>query len=230
MARLLVVDDDKDILKLAKAVLTHEEHQVFTATDAIQAMDVLHNQYIDLLISDANMPHYSGFELIQTIRKDEKFSELSIAMLTGLREKKDIERAIKAGVDDYIVKPLDPLILIQKISAILDKNPPKNHPEILLSGDQGGGAVQLPIQIHAISEIAIRFSTKAELHVGQFFELTSQFFTEELGELPPPLKVIEKQQQGEEWVYTLSYMGARESYLQKVRKWIFTHGNNRKAS
>ncbi len=231
MARLLVVDDDLDILKLAKAVLTHEKHYVFTAPDAIQAMDLLHREAIDLLISDANMPHYSGFELVQTIRKEAKFNDLSIAMLTGLRERKDIEKAIKAGVDDYIVKPLDPLILIQKVKSILDKNPPRTYPEIEFTANSQGanGFLQMNTQLLSVSEIAVRFKCKAELEVGSFVELNTPFFLEDLGEAPPPLKIINKQKNDDEWIYTLSYLGARESYLQKVRKWIFTHGQVKKA-
>lgn len=232
MARILIVDDDSDILKLAKAVLTHESHVVFTASDAIQAMDILHNQSIDLMISDANMPHYSGFELVQTVKNDGKFAELPVAMLTGLRERKDIEKAIKAGVDDYIVKPLDPLILLQKIEAILDKNPPKEHPRIELSPDdpKNHGLMIIEMKLVSVSEIAVQFEMNGELEIGRFIEINCPFFTDELGEVPPPLKVVEKEKRGSAWLYTLSYMGAKESYLQKVRKWIFSHGSARRAS
>src|ERR1700735_1237149 len=106
MARILVVDDDGDIWKLVERVFAPGGHAVVTAPDAYQAMDKLDHVDFDLLISDANMPHFSGFELVQTVRKNPRFQNLSIAMLTGLRERKDIERALKVGVDDYIVKPI----------------------------------------------------------------------------------------------------------------------------
>lgn len=232
MARLLIVDDDKDILKLAKAVLTHEKHQVLTADDAIQAMDILNTQPVDLLISDANMPHYSGFELVQTVRQNSKFEDLPIAMLTSLRERKDIEKAIKAGVDDYIVKPLDPLIFIQKIADILEKNPPKTHPQIEFpeESEAAKGQIRMAVRLLSISEVAVQFVFHGELEPGEIVEVNCPFFKESLGEEPPPLKVLDKEEHEDGWLYTLTYMGARESYLQRVRKWIFTHGKSRKAA
>jgi len=233
LARILVVDDDKDILKLAKAVLAHESHEVFTCEDAIKAMDLLNSQTFDLLISDANMPHYSGFELVQTLKRDPQFMDLPIAMLTGLRERKDIEKAIKAGVDDYIVKPIDPLILLQKIDSILKKNPPKEQPRIHLDpeSENSYGQVQVDMHILTISETEVQMKTSADFQEGKFIELHCGFFSKDLGEEPPPMKVIRKVAQSDNhWLYTLSYLGAKESYLQKVRKWIFSHGSSRKAS
>src|SRR5262249_28829124 len=120
MARILVVDDDKDILKLTERVFPQARHTVFTAEDAFKATDFLDHLDFDMLISDANMPHFSGFELVQTLRRNQRFERLAIAMLTGLRERKDIDRALKAGVDDYIVKPIDPMILMTKVQALFE--------------------------------------------------------------------------------------------------------------
>jgi DNA-binding response OmpR family regulator len=232
MARILIVDDDADILKLAKAVLTHEKHFVFTAEDAIKAMDILHSHPVDLLISDANMPHYSGFDLVQTLRHDPKFSDLPVAMLTGLRERKDIEKAIKAGVDDYIVKPLDPLILIQKIASILEKRPPQEIPKILFSPENqiSQGTLKTKMTLISVSEAMIEISFCGPLEIGEFIELHCPEFEAQLGESFPACKVLEKEKDGEMWRYTLTYLGARESYLQKVRKWIFTNGSRKAAS
>lgn len=122
MARILVVDDDPDILKLSERVLADGDgHIVYTATEPMQAMQYLDSLPFDLLISDANMPHYSGYDLVRTLRNNDSFEHLLVAMLTGRRQRKDVERAIQAGVDDYIVKPIDPLILIQKVTALLKK-------------------------------------------------------------------------------------------------------------
>src|SRR4051812_10592644 len=103
MARILVVDDDRDILKLVERVFTQAGHIILTADDAFKAMTILESTDFDLLISDANMPHFTGFELVQTLRRNRRFQNMAIAMLTGLRERKDIDKALKAGVDDYIV-------------------------------------------------------------------------------------------------------------------------------
>src|ERR1700743_1405189 len=99
MARILVVDDDPDILKMAESILVAAGHTVFVAEDALRAIDWLNNVSFDFLFSYAHMPQYSVFDLINTIRNNPRYENLAIAMLTGLRERKDVERALKMGVD-----------------------------------------------------------------------------------------------------------------------------------
>lgn len=231
MARILVVDDDQDILKLSKAVLGHEKHVVLTASDAIQAMDILNTQLVDLLISDANMPHYSGFDLVQTIKKEAHLAELPIAMLTGLRERKDIEKAIRLGVDDYIVKPIDPMILIQKIDNMLSKNPPKEMPKIEFSSHPHSivSKVSLDVTLVSISEINLCLTSSIEFTIGQIVDIQSDFF-HELGEAPPPMKVQDILEKDGQRIVRLNYLGAKESFLQKIRKWIFTHSQTKRAA
>ena len=134
MVRILLVDDDPNILRLGEKILSHANYEVHVAESALGAMDILNsNRIFDALISDANMPEYSGFDLIKTIKKDRRFDNLAVAMLTGLREKKDIEKAIHAGVDDYIVKPLDPLLFLKKVENLFSKKPPEERPEVRFS-------------------------------------------------------------------------------------------------
>ena len=83
MARILVVDDDRDILNFTEKLLLLANHDVFVAIDAIQAMDLLNSTPFDCILCDANMPQYNGFELVQTIKSNKRFENLTIAMLTG---------------------------------------------------------------------------------------------------------------------------------------------------
>lgn len=232
MARILVVDDDTDILKMAEAVLSSAGHVVFTAEDAMRAMDWLNHIEFDLLLSDANMPHYSGFELVKTVRADVKFKDLAIAMLTGLRERKDVERAVQAGVDDYIVKPLDPLILIQKVNALFEKRPPGNYPEIQLAGTSlSNGSMQRPVIVESVSELGVRVTTEVQLKPGMMLDIAADFF-EELDIQPPPMKVLSVEYDSEKQVYRaqLIFLGAREAVLQKIRRWLYTHGSSARAA
>lgn len=232
MARILVVDDDTDILKMAEAVLSSAGHVVFTAEDAMRAMDWLNHIEFDLLLSDANMPHYSGFELVKTIRADAKFTKLAIAMLTGLRERKDVERAVSVGVDDYIVKPLDPLILIQKVNALFEKRPPGNYPEIHLSGtSMSNGSIQRPVIVESVSELGVRVTTEVQLKPGMMLDIAADFF-EELEIQPPPMKVLSVEYDSQAQVYRaqLIFLGAREAVLQKIRHWLYTHGASARAA
>ena len=97
---ILVVDDDPDILKLAERVLASAGHTVLTASDVLSALDLMNRLQFDMLISDANMPHYNGFDLVTTIRKNSAYKNMSVAMLTGLRERKHVERAVRDAFAD----------------------------------------------------------------------------------------------------------------------------------
>lgn len=226
MARILIVDDDPDILRLTEQLLSHQGHITFTALDAWKATDLLNEIQFDLLISDAKMPHVSGFDLIQTIRKDSKFKSLAIAMLTGLRDKKDIQRAIEVGVDDYIVKPIDPLILLEKISALFERKPPHNHPQAQLKHNPQLSQCQifLDVQLISVSELGAVIETPFALESGQTIELTSLFF-DHLKAATPPLKVLNSEKTATGYHSQLLFLGAQEGLLQKIRAWIFSHGS-----
>ncbi len=232
MARLLIVDDDKDILRMADRVLTKAGHQVAAVDNALEAIDLLQAEDFDVLISDANMPRYSGFELVQTIRANPKHQNLSVAMLTGLRERKDVEKAVRAGVDDYIVKPLDPLLLVQKVGSLLERRQPSQKPEIRFSSESAMAKAELafPVQIESVSELGLVILTGLPLQAGHTIDLTSAFFSQ-LGDKVPPLKVLKvgpSERPGVSRVEVI-FLGASESLLQKIRRWIFTHGASHKA-
>lgn len=234
MARILVVDDDLDILKMAESVLGGAGHTVFVAEDAMRAIDWLNHIDFDLLLSDANMPHYSGFELIGTLKKNPKFKDLTVAMLTGLRERKDVEKAVKMGVDDYIVKPLDPLLLVQKVNSLFEKRPPHQYPEIQL-GAAGltEGTLRRSIVVESVSELGLRILSELPVRPGMMLEVDAEFF-KSLGITAPPMKVlnVEVDKTTGHYRAQLIFLGAREALLQKIRRWLYSHGsaNNKIAS
>jgi DNA-binding response OmpR family regulator len=227
MARILVVDDDEDILQLAQKVLAHEGHTVFIAVDAMKAIEMLKETMFDLLVSDANMPHFSGFELVQTVRRDVRFRHLAICMLTGLREKKDIEKAIRAGVDDYIVKPIDPLLFSKKILALFEKRPPADHPEIRFSQSSKSSRARLHMNttVVAMSELGLKILAEQQMAEGAIVELDWEFF-QNLDVQAPPLKVLTCQAEEKKYLVQLIFLGAREAFLQKIRAWLYSHGSS----
>lgn len=228
MARILVVDDDKDILKLTERVLNQSGHYVLMATDALGAMDIMNHTLVDVVISDANMPHYSGFDLVQTLRKNAKFRNTSIAMLTGLKERKDVEKALKAGVDDYIVKPLDPILFLQKIDALLTRKPPIDHPEIRFNQRLKGNEISVvrKASLLSISEVGAEMITNYPLEPEDFLDFAGPLF-ESIGIEAPPLKVLSCRPgpQSGDFTTQLVFVGASEACLQKLRRWIYSHGS-----
>ena len=231
MGRILVVDDDKDILRMAEQILAEAGHVVVSASSAMEAVDHLRNASFDMVLSDANMPMHSGFDLVQTLRKEPQWQNLAIAMLTGRREKKDIEKAVTAGVDDYIVKPIDPLLLIQKVETLFNKRPPENHPEWYVNApEQGAGKVIFPMTMQKISELGVTAQSVVPFQYGQVVEVRFQFF-EDLQVDPPPLRVLRCHEMAPgQYEVELVFLGAREAFLQKIRRWIYSHAGSAKVA
>lgn len=230
MARILVVDDDPDILKIAEKVLSAADHIVLTASDAMKAMELLNTCHFDLLLSDANMPHYSGFELVATLRNNRRYEDMAIAMLTGLRERKDIDKAIQAGVDDYIVKPIDPLLFVKKVEALFENKPPMAMPEIHFPEDSEfkHASIMVPGEVTSMSEMGMTYYSPHKTPVGTVVEINSPIF-ELIGINSPLIKIISVDQSPTDpgWIHKVIYMGANETLLQKIRAWIFSKNAHR---
>lgn len=117
MFNILVVDDDKNIRKLMQAVLEAEKYKVFTACDGVQALEVLENNFVDLVILDVMMPNMDGYEFTEYIRKTN--NNLPILMLSAKQLPSDKHKGFIAGTDDYITKPIDEEEMLLRIKALL---------------------------------------------------------------------------------------------------------------
>lgn len=114
--KILVVDDDLDLLAVIAFALQQAGFVVVRAEDGCSALDVFSSEGPDLAVLDINLPKISGFELAQRIRKQ---SPIPIIMLTVRNEEEDIVRALDLGADDYLTKPFSPRILVARIRALL---------------------------------------------------------------------------------------------------------------
>ena len=97
--KILVVDDDKEIVGAIKKRLEMEDYEIITAYDGLEAMDILMEQEVQLLIIDVMMPKMDGWEVVKTIRK---YSQVPIIMLTARGEESDELQGFNLGVDEYI--------------------------------------------------------------------------------------------------------------------------------
>lgn len=116
MRKILVADDDKNILELVNIHLTNAGYKVMKVENGIQAIGVLQNELPDLAIVDVMMPGMNGFELTKKIREE---TDIPVLLLTSKGELEDKEQGFLAGSDDYMVKPFEPKELLFRIAAIL---------------------------------------------------------------------------------------------------------------
>ncbi|QIB70562.1 response regulator transcription factor [Aminipila butyrica] len=117
MFRILVVEDDTNTRKLMKAVLSANGYLPLTASDGLQALDILDSEHIDLIILDVMMPHMDGYELTQELRSSGY--ELPILMVTAKQLPADKRKGFIVGTDDYMTKPVDEEEMLLRIKALL---------------------------------------------------------------------------------------------------------------
>ncbi|ARK31136.1 response regulator transcription factor [Halalkalibacter krulwichiae] len=113
---ILIVDDEKDLIELVTSYLKKEDYEVHTATGGIEALEVIRDYNIDLIVLDVMMHGLDGFALLKRIRE---FSSIPIIMLTARSGEDDKIHGLRTGADDYIVKPFSPRELLARIEAAL---------------------------------------------------------------------------------------------------------------
>ena len=119
--KLLVVDDSSTMRRIIKNTLLRLNYKdVLEGEDGVEGWDVLDaNPDVDMLITDWNMPNMNGLELVKKVRADERFTDMPIIMVTTEGGKAEVITALKAGVNNYIVKPFTPAVLKEKLSAVI---------------------------------------------------------------------------------------------------------------
>ncbi len=116
MSKVLVVDDDKEIVKAIEIYLKKENYEIFTAYDGVDALKVLSNEKIDLVILDIMMPNLDGLSTVSEIRKN---LNIPVIMLSAKSEDYDKIEGLNVGADDYITKPFNPMELIARVNSQL---------------------------------------------------------------------------------------------------------------
>lgn len=127
-AKILVVDDDKDIRDSLQAILESKEYSVTVAASKNEAMEKANAQKPDLFILDVMMDTWQdGFDMARELKQDPKFKEIPILMSTGVKEKTGIDFKSSAGdsdwmpVEGFLEKPIDPTVLLTEVEKLLSK-------------------------------------------------------------------------------------------------------------
>lgn len=121
LKKILVVDDEPNIVQTLKDRLEMNDFQVLTATNGKEGLDTALSEQPDVILLDVIMPIMDGLEMLEALRQDVNGKELSVIMLTARSQTDDIARASSAGIEDYIVKPFDLSELLEKIERVLEK-------------------------------------------------------------------------------------------------------------
>jgi two-component system, OmpR family, alkaline phosphatase synthesis response regulator PhoP len=119
--KILIVDDEPDILEFMQYNLEREGFEVFLASSGKQAIEVAKDKLPDLIILDVMMPGMDGIETCRELRTDVRLRDTIIAFLTARNEDYSQIAGFESGADDYIAKPIKPRVLISRIKALLKR-------------------------------------------------------------------------------------------------------------
>jgi DNA-binding response OmpR family regulator len=139
--KILVVDDDRDLLSLVGFALAQAGLAVVKATDVSSATRAFAQEAPDLAILDINLPDGTGFEICESIRRQ---SRIPVMMLTARGEEEDLVRALDLGADDYLTKPFSPRTLLARVRALL------RRAGLEASGAMTAGDLRLDLEAHAL--------------------------------------------------------------------------------
>ena len=114
--RALVIDDSRAMRSILRGILASLDFEVVEASDGRQAVEILtEDQNFNLALVDWNLPELSGLEVVKEIRKDRRLAGMSLLMVTTETEFKRVTQALQAGADEYIMKPFDREMLLDKL-------------------------------------------------------------------------------------------------------------------
>lgn len=160
--KILIVEDEKDIVRMLDYNLKKEGFKTFSAHDGEDVLDLVNREHPDLILLDLMLPGIGGLEVCKMLRKESNTASVPIIMLTAKSRESDKVIGLELGADDYVTKPFSPQELIARIKAVLRRLKEKDKlPEILKIGE-------LTIDF---SKIAVSVKNKAIELTAKEFEL-----------------------------------------------------------
>lgn len=182
MARILLLEDEEIIRGVLAEYMLLSAHEVTEAKTGQEALDFLEKQPFDLAVLDIMVPGPDGMEVLKNIRETEKTRDMGVIMLTALDDIKTQVEAFNTFADDYIVKPVSPIILLKRIETILRRVAPKAPREgsgLCIDAESfqvscDGVAVPLTVSefliLKLLADHPMRVMTREQLILGAFNE------------------------------------------------------------
>ena len=130
--KILLVDDEEDILEFLSYNLSKEGYDVITASNGKKGLDLAKKTIPDLILLDVMMPEMDGMEVCENLRSTKELDDTFIVFLTARSEEYSELSGFNVGADDYISKPIKPKLLISRIQAILRRKNKQNVDEIII--------------------------------------------------------------------------------------------------
>lgn len=124
--KILIVEDEEDVLELIKYNLENVGFQCETAIDGLEAIEKAKNTYFDLILLDLMIPEIEGLEVCKILKQNVKTAKIPVVMLTAKGTEADIVAGLEVGADDFITKPFSPRVLIARLKVVLRRKLPSS--------------------------------------------------------------------------------------------------------
>jgi DNA-binding response OmpR family regulator len=222
MAKILIVDDQKSVLVTLESILREQNHFVASATSAYDALEKIAHQTFDLMITDAMMPGgKSGFELIRIVRAASGLEKLPIILLTGKKERSDVQYGIEVGANEYVIKPIDPDILLAKVNSLL--NSTGKHTETFVECQiRVNAEIENTSEVISVSEVGLKLLSNVNIAVNSKIKIRTELF-DDIGIKQPPMRVTKcTGPDPASQLYTISvhFIGISEKEFQPIRLYV----------
>ena len=117
--RILIVDDEEDIVALLKMRLEAEGYEILVASDGQEALDIAKREIPDLIILDLMLPKIDGYKVCRMLKFDERYKKIPIILFTARSQSSDKDLGMEVGANAYLTKPFDPAVLLDNIKKLL---------------------------------------------------------------------------------------------------------------
>ncbi len=125
MSKILVVDDEQDVLDVLRLVLAKSGYEVLTATSGMEGLTQAERQLPDLILLDIMMQQMDGWEVLKLLKLDERTSSIPVVILSARAEPRDKIRGLQEGAIDYVTKPFAVREILARVAGLLGPPPPR---------------------------------------------------------------------------------------------------------
>lgn len=175
--KILVVDDDREILDTLRQVLTNEKFNALTTDSGREGLDLAREKEPDLIILDIVLPDLDGLEICNLLKNDNRTNHIPIIMVSGIKiETQDRIRGLETGADDYVTKPFSTKELVARVKAVLRRVLYKGQPEETI--EKGGICINLTrhtVEVYPAGKFGARVKKKMLELTPKEFDLLFTF-------------------------------------------------------
>jgi DNA-binding response OmpR family regulator len=129
MARILIAEDERDILELITFTLQYANHQVIPTGNGEDALIMARQELPDLILLDVRMPRLTGYEVCKILKSEDKTKYIPVVFLSAKGQEAEINAGLEVGATAYLLKPFAPDQLIDKLQSILEEETMRNFPD-----------------------------------------------------------------------------------------------------